>query len=563
MVKYLEIEVNEEKIIKIFAFFIALIIFIKEVNVTLNYPIIFGDEGFHSALAREIAKTLNYPIYYDFLGDKLKRLGFFRPPLWNFLGASFFFLFGEIGYRILLPLLVFIYGIGIFSLIRRIIDEKAGVIALILSLTIPSFVTYSVLFYVDALLTLTTTFSFLFYLLYEKENKKKYLLLSILYCSLSVLTKAVGLAFLIFFGLIAIVKLVKYKFNIFRFLLKERLFASMLLLLIFFSSSIWIRNYLLYKDFCYFSLPFLSPKENLCKIIDYKENFRFSGRTEEVGSEMNIYKFGITNYLNFAYGNWLFFMLLVFGGLILAILEKRASIILFFLTFIIFFLKEPGIIYRVEDTARYTLGWSGFLCFLASYFSSSIIKEIKKYETLIFLLFLIIVFIIQFFGFTLNVYAFEYRINQLKNVKYFSPEFFRACKWVKENLPKNVTLLSLWTYRVTFACERKATGGVSDIRLSNDINLTIDLLKKSGIDYIFLEEFSIDPRNRHLAEKYDLKWVEFLLKNKEYFEIVYDSGKCIKMDNPLEQKFANISEVVELVKNGYICDGVAIFKVKG
>lgn len=571
MVKeYFEIEIDERTIFKLLCLVICGYVFFREVFVVLNFPIVFGDEGFHSMLAKKIAESLEYFKYYDFIGDNLKQVGYYRPPLWNFFGASFFLFFGEFGYRVLLPLLAFIYGIGIYSLLTKIFDESSALFSTILAITIPSFVTYSLLFYVDCLFTLAMTFSFLFYVYFEKTKRVKYLIVSSIFGSLAVLTKVIGLSIFVFYGLIFLKKIFDERFRLTRFLKNNSHLIIAIFLLFLFGFSIWIRNYFVYGDFCYFKIPLLSKSENVCVISKHQNKFEFKGRTEEVGSEVDVLKFGLTNYLNFAYGNWYFFMLFVFSGIVLSIFEKRFSFLFFLLSFLIFLIIKPGVIYRTEDTARYTLGWSGFLCILAGYSFWSIVKDFKNvvkrgYETLrIILIMLLFVLTIstQFLGIFLpNDYAFGKRIVMIASVKTFSNEFFKACGWVKNNLPKNVTLMSLWTYRVTYNCERKATSGNPDIRLSKDLNLTLNLLKNAKITHIFLEKFSIDPKNRQLSEKYDLEWVEFLVKNDKHFKVIYDSGMCYNTATK-EMINANISQTIKLLKEGYFCDGVTIFEVK-
>ncbi|MEM5828606.1 MAG: hypothetical protein QW197_03880, partial [Candidatus Aenigmatarchaeota archaeon] len=140
------------------------------------------------------------------------------------------------------------------------------------------------------------------------------------------------------------------------------------------------------------------------------------------------------------------------------------------------------------------------------------------------------------------------KLDIMQKVKSFSNYFFEACNWVKSNLDKNATLMSLWGYRVVYACERNV-GGSADLRLSNNATFINELAKYLGINYFFVEKFSIDPLNRHLAEMYDLSWVELLYNNSQYFEKVYENGI------PFEQckNYFNL---------GYSCDGVIIFKVK-
>ena len=136
----------------------------------------------------------------------------------------------------------------------------------------------------------------------------------------------------------------------------------------------------------------------------------------------------------------------------------------------------------------------------------------------------------------------------MQKVKTFSVYFFDACNWVKNNLDKNATLMSLWSNRVVYACERNV-GGSNDLRLSNNATFIHELAKKLGVNYFFIEKFSIDPLSRHYAEMYDLSWLELIYSHPQYFEKVYENGI------PFE-------ECKNRLLQGIPCDGVIIFKVK-
>jgi hypothetical protein len=51
-------------------------------------------------------------------------------------------------------------------------------------------------------------------------------------------------------------------------------------------------------------IPLLSAKG--CSINLYQENYKFSGRVEQVGTEASVFSMGLTSYLEFAYGNLFF-----------------------------------------------------------------------------------------------------------------------------------------------------------------------------------------------------------------------------------------------------------------
>lgn len=549
MEKEIEIEINEDLIISILAIATLTIIVANEAFVTLHYPIVFGDEGFHSALARWIAKHLEYPIYYEFLGDNVEKAGFYRPPLWNLLGASFFLLYGEEGYRLLLPIVVFTYGLGIFALTSKLWNKKVGFVSMLLATTIPSFVTYSVLFYVDALFTMNMTFFILFYALYEKTKNRKYMVLSGVYGTLAILNKTPGLAVYLFVLFVLLKKL--YDYRRLTPTLKE---LTPLILIIVLSGVFFLRNFMLYHSACIIHTPidkFFG--KNLCTISSYENQLKFAGRTEKVGTEADIYTIGLLNFLGFAYGNLLITVFPLLAGIIYLFETKNSFekyILLFLTTYVFLWLVSPGIGYRTEDTARYTLGWSGIFMVISSLWLvklSEYVENVLKKNNIIFAV--VVATILSYIFFSSSQYAFFPRLKTLETVKSFSPKFFEACDWVKSHLPKNATLLSLWTYRVAYNCDRRATGGPTDLRLSTDLNTTLKVSKIAGVDYIFLEKFSIDPQNRHYSERYDIDWVKYLENHPEVFKPVYENG-------------INMTQCINYyLSYGYPCDGVKIYKI--
>src|SRR5438093_6351146 len=99
----ISIEIKKPELIILIAF--LLFIFYLNVQVTLNTPIAFGDEGFHTHMARWIGTKVEYPTYLPLYGGNLFKEGFARPPMWNILEGSFYFLFGfsEVIVKLLVP----------------------------------------------------------------------------------------------------------------------------------------------------------------------------------------------------------------------------------------------------------------------------------------------------------------------------------------------------------------------------------------------------------------------------------------------------------------------------
>ncbi|MFQ6055001.1 MAG: ArnT family glycosyltransferase, partial [Methanosarcinales archaeon] len=153
------------------------IVFFFELQVTLNSPIVFGDEGFHTTLAKWISTEKEYPVWEPTYGTLTSRGGFHQKPLWNILEGSFYLIFGfnDIIVKILTPFIASILlGVCIFVLVKKIYNEKIGLIASIIAVTLPTLTTYAVLVYTDALFTFYFSLFILTFILAFKTEKIKY-----------------------------------------------------------------------------------------------------------------------------------------------------------------------------------------------------------------------------------------------------------------------------------------------------------------------------------------------------------------------------------------------------
>lgn len=190
---------------------------------------------------------------------------------------------------------------------------------------------------------------------------------------------------------------------------------------------------------------------------------------------------------------------------------------------------------RGEDAARYTLIWTPFIALLAGKWFSGIYELIKRYQKYLAL----VVFIIVIF---LSYQNLKGKLDVMAQVKQFSPAFFEASGWIKENLPENVTLLTIWGHRAVYTTERNALGRIPDIFLSRNVTYTKEVAEKLGVTHLFIQKFSISDQN--IAEHYRLDSVQFFEDNPETFIKVYENGP------PLEQC---------LQQGG--CDGNIIYEI--
>lgn len=527
--KEITIEIKRPEIIILLV--LLSIILVLELQVTFPSPIVFGDEGFHTGMARYISDQRDYPVWQPFEGEtKLLKIGFKRPPLWNLLQGSFYFVLGfnEIIVKFLTPFIaVILTGSSVFLLGKKAYDENVGFIAALITVTISSFVTYSVLFYTDALFVFYLSLFILTFVLSIKTGSKKYWLLSGIFAGFSFLTKTPGFMVFPLVGLGFLYQIYKQK-NIAELLKNYSILGLFLFLII---GPFFLRNYVYYRTpSC--DLPFLNTKG--CSVtFDYKNRKEMATELEQAGTALNIFKMGIINYLNFAYGNVWFkyfsfvseIIFIFLSGLIIIFLRKKESDVLIILVILSFFpilyLGSGG---RAEDAARYTLGLVPIIALTGGIYFGTIYYFLKSYQKYLALIVFVIVII---FGF-LNL---REKLETMKQVKQFSSSFFEACDFIKKNVNEDASLMTIWIHHSSYNCERNIAGfsnlpDIGDIVLSGDLNLTVSRLEAHGITHIFIQKFSISSDS--VAEKYPISFIQFLENNPDNFEKIYENGPSLQ-----------------------------------
>jgi len=515
------------------------VFFVLQLQVTIPSPITFGDEAFHTGMARYIAKEKDYPVWITIEGTDTHRDNFAKPPMLQLLEAGFFLIFGfnELIVKFLFPFISLLTALTIYLFMKRLYDEKVGFIAAVIFMAVPSVVTYSVTFYTEGLVTFYFTLAALFFIYSLKTENKKYLVLIGIFTAFAFLTEVSSVNLIIFIALAVLYGLVKdKKIDILRY-------AAIFGIFILITAGFFVRNLGLYGvPECY--LPFTDKiyNKSSCKyksLLDISEvttfKYKYEGRTEQVGSEQSVYGMGIINYLDFAYGNIWLVTLGVFGGIIISLYRKDLTstlLLLIFLTILPYFhFTTP----RAEDAARNLLAWSPFFAIFAGVYFGRLFEFIQDYQKYIAVVIILIVIILSY----QNLIS---KTTVMKQVKQFSPAFFEACNWVKNNLPGNAVLSTVWVHRAAYSCERVTVGNHPDIFISKDIDLIKQTAKTIGVTHLFIQKFSLSTRP--LSEVYTIDSVQFFENNTNHFKKVYENG------TPIEQ----------CIQQGG-CDGTLIYEI--
>jgi len=494
------------------------IFFVLELQVTLPNPITFGDEAFHTGMARYIAKEKDYPPWVTIEGTDIGRSSFGRPAMLQLLEAGFFLIFGfnEVIVKFLIPFISLLTALVIYILMKKLYDDKIGFIAAIVFISMPSVVTHSVIFYSEGLVTFYFALSILLFLYSLKTENKKYLILTSVLVAFAFLTEVSSINLILFFFLAAIYELTQNTFQISRY-------AALFILFIVFTSGFFVRNLSLYQAFeCYLPLTEKLFDKSGCTYGTplREQKYKYEGMTDQAGSDQSVYRMGITNFLDFTYGNIWLVILGVFGGIVISLYRRDLAgtlLLLFLITIVPYFYFTAG---RAEDAARNLLGWTPIFAIFAGIYFGRLYELLQSYQKYIALVIFLIVIILAYQNLTP-------KLDVMKQVKQFSPAFFEACDWVKNNLPNKAVLSTVWVHRAAYSCERTTVGNPPDVFLSKDVELIKKDAKEVGITHLFIQKFSLS--NQALSERYKIDSVLFFEENKEYFVKVFENGP------PLEQ----------------------------
>ena len=517
--------VLEFKNVSLIALLVILsIFFILELQVSIPSPITFGDEAIHTAMSRYMAKELEYPMWRTIEGTDAFKNNFGSPPLLQLLEGGFFLIFGfnEIIVKLLLPFISLLTALAIYLITKRLFDDKIAFIAAVVFMTIPSVVTYSVTFYVEGLATLYFALAVLLFIYGIKTENKKFLVLSGAFIAFAYLTEISSLNLIIFLILAFSYSLIVRKdFDISKY-------GVLLVAFIVITSGFLIRNLALYgTPGCYIpvnTLPIIN------KIFDnsgclYKgiqvaeQEYQYEGRTADVGSEQSVYRMGIINYLDFAYGNIWLVVLGIFGGVFLTLQRKDPSSILLLLMLLTFLPYFHFTAPRAEDAARNLLGWTPFIAVFTGIYFGRLYEFLQSHQKYIAPIIFLVIIILAYQNITL-------KLGTMKDVKQFSPAFFEACDWARNNLPKDAVLSTVWVHRAAYSCERITVGNPPDIFLSKDLELIKKTAKNSGITHLFIQKFSLS--NKPLSETYTIDSVKFFEDNPDNFNKVYENGPSLE-----------------------------------
>ena len=520
--KEITLEIKKPEIF-VFTAFIAVALAL-ELIVTFQSPIAFGDEGYHTALAQYIAGRQEYFVWQPFENTKLVQHGFIRPPLWNFLEAGFFFLFGfsEVIVKFLAPFIATVLvGAATYALVSKAFNKNAALMAAIIILSVPSFVTHSVLFTTEMLLVLyMVLFSFLL-IISLQTGSKKYLILSGVFGGLALLTKTS--AFMVFPAILLAFLYMLYKDKNYKHTFKQFLLIAVFLALV--SGTFFIRSFVLYNITGTQLLDFITKAKTEIT-FSYTSKVNVAGAAPLSNTGLSVVNYGIKNYIEFAYGNpWFLFLGFLGGSIVLLMKRSKADILL-----IVIMLAYLPIMYqttlggRSEDTSRLALVALPAITAVAAIYFDTVYDFIKNYYKKLALIVFVLIIV-------LSVQQLNSKLISMKSVKQFSPLFFEACDFVKKNTTSDSLLMTIWDHQAVYNCQRNviSPNGLpdqGDIELSKDVNLSVSRLKAHGINYIFIQKFSVSSGTEQ--DRYPMDFINLMNENPNKFQKIFENGASVE-----------------------------------
>ncbi len=318
-------------------------------------------------------------------------------------------------------------------------------------------------------------------------------------------------------------------------------YATIFVLFIVLTGGFFVRNLGIYKvPECY--LPFTDKIFGRagCEYgtLLREQTHQYQAITQGGGSDEGVYRMGIIDFLDFAFGNIWLVALGIFGGLVILLHRRDVIGILLLLVLFTFVLYFPFTTARAEDAARNILAWTPIFAIFTGVYFGRLYEFLQSHQKYIAVIVFLIVIILAYQNLTSKLVV-------MKQVKQFSPAFFEACEWVRNNLPKDAVLSTVWVHRTAYSCERTVVGNPPDIFLSKDLELVKKDAKEVGITHLFIQKFSLGFSSEAISELYRVDVVQFFEDNNETFVNVYENG------TPLKQ----------CIQQGG-CDGNIIYEIK-
>ena len=473
-----------------------IILFILYVSIVLftyaKETIFFADECYFANVARYIAVNKALPVFQQ---ELYNGFAFYYPPLFSIIGAVFFLVFGQVG-LFYCSLIIFIFlVVAMFFTIKYFFTSNTAKIAILLLISSPIMMVYSLRFYSEILSALMFYLSFLAVFWFLQSGSRKAILIAGICNGLYLLTKQSAFLLLSFY-LVCLVF-----FGIKKDKQRCKGITAIILLSIIIVFPYHLRKYLLFGNFFF---PDIGDT--------YAPLFlQYARRSVSIAwwllMKTILIHYGIVFSLSLGF-------IIVFSF----ILEKKKTLLFFpSLLFYLFIM----LLILPAVTPRHFLFIVPLVNITTAVFLMEMLKGRWQYLAIGVL-------------FIVSIYSF----NKLENPRiYFNrpPAFAEAYRFLIENTEPDDNILSLWTYSTQYYTGRnavwpseKSPGAPSiNIFLEEDINEFSQLLQQNGLAYILVDKSRINSKFNTL--NYTTQFIDNIGKLIDVgkAEIVYDSEAIV------------------------------------
>ena len=484
------------------AVIIALVAVIGYLSVTLNSPIVFGDEGWYAGVARYMVETGVFPNYDPLHETAIYHLPLSKQPLWFFQDAWAFAIGGETGIKILMTLMPVLSGLVLYLLVRRTLGTGTALASELILVSLPGVASYGgVLNYVVGSLMLWFTVAAYFGVLAFESGKKQHIAMTGVAAGFALLTDTSGLLVIPF--------LVLLWFLTARPRWKELLIICVIAAALY--SPAVLRTFVLCGNF---SISGVYGSGCLPVVDVTIPSLGLAPPQAEASSSsaVSVIKTGLVAYSDFAFG--LVATILAILGLGFVRKNKAWAVfipLVLMLVAVMFYMNG-----RAEDVPRNTLfGFPG-IAVLGGTFVAGVYNFLKTKGTWLAVIFAIL--IISGIGF----YAVQ-KLDVMLSVKHNLDGLVTGCQWIKANTPADSIIYGIYGHQIAYQSERKVfSGGLpdqSDIRDTHN-DTSYEHLKLHGFDYIVIEKFTVSNQGTS-AEITPVQFVSYL-DGSTHFKKVYD-----------------------------------------
>ena len=513
--------------------------FWANLSVTTQEELVFGDEGYYASMSQGFAENLDIR-YRTVFGetDLVGKEYHTREPMTFLMLGSFYMLFGEMGMKILIPMVSVVSALFLFLLVKKMHSVEAGVLSALLYLAVPAIVTHTVFVYVEHIALMFLIGSFYFLYSYIKDEDFLHLIFTGVLFGFSILTAQNVIIVPIIFAVVLLLYKVSWEGWA-----KE--FGTLVLITLVMMAPWMAHNYRVGNGLGFDTHRVLEPlgldlREPSQDYTEQLPDIETDGFEQRMVERQAIHQRGYLEFINFAYTIPIFVLAML--GFSFYLVKKNKKYTIPLLWALVMFAVIYALLWdrNIDMVSRNLLYAIPPLVTAGGYASKKVYDYLNSFEATGKMLG--ILFIVILVGWSLFTIA--AKAESLRPQKQFSQPFFETCDWVRENTPEDSILHYVYGYRSDYHCQRKTVRnffpGMENAMVSAD-DTTYETYKAIGVDYIILHSRLIDMEQRR--ETYSFDFIQHVMFGPQYEQVYSYPDGCNVMD--MQQDCVAVFEVLD------------------